>query len=75
MPWKNYCIFSQVEADIIMFSAYNKLRTTGCEDAIVIDSEDTDVYVQAAFVSHHVPGLLCIKQMTLYFAVISVMRK
>ena len=28
----------------------------------MIDSEDTDVYVQAEYVSHHTPGLLCIKK-------------
>ena len=37
-------------------------HTAGYEDAVAIDSEDTDVYVEAAFVSNQVPGLLCIKR-------------
>ena len=54
--------FDQAEADTIMLSAYSKLRSTGTTVPFVIDSEDTDVYVQAAYVSHHVRGDLYIKR-------------
>ena len=52
----------QVEADTAVFTIYGALRDTGYEEAVTIDSEDTDVCVQAARVSHHTPGLLGIKK-------------
>jgi len=32
------------------------------ESCTIIDAEDTDVYIQAATISHHIPGVLCIKK-------------
>ena len=48
--------FSQGEADTIMLSAYAALRSSGYGDPVVIDAEDTDVYIQAAAISHHIPA-------------------
>ena len=53
----------QAEADTIIFYVYSQLRS--CHQylgPVVIDSEDTDVYVQAAYVSQHVPGKLYMKR-------------
>ena len=51
----NTCfIFRQTEADTILLSIYARLRDNGHTDGAVIDSEDTDVYVQAAYVSDQV---------------------
>ena len=36
---------------------YSKLRENGLEKMVVLDTEDTDVYVQAAYVAHRLPGL------------------
>ena len=41
------------EADTMMLFIYSLLRTHGLEKIVVIDSEDTDVYVQSAFVALH----------------------
>ena len=40
--------YEQSEADTAMFTIYGGLRDAGYTEAIMIDSEDTDVYVQAA---------------------------
>ena len=45
-----------------MLSVYAALTSSGYSDPIVIDAEDTDVYIQAAAISHHIPGILCIKK-------------
>ena len=38
------------------------LRSQGIDDPFVIDAADTDVYVQAAAISHEIPGILCIRK-------------
>ena len=52
--------FNQGEADMIMLSAYAALRSIspGYSNLIVIDAEDTDVYIQAATISHDIPGII-----------------
>lgn len=55
-------IFRQPEADTMLFSAYAKLRAENYIGAVVLDSEDTDVYVQAAYVSQQFRGDLLIKR-------------
>lgn len=37
------------EADTMLLSAYAKLRSRNCTGTVVLDSENTDVYVQAAY--------------------------
>jgi hypothetical protein len=54
--------FNQCEADTIMLSFYTALRASGQNDPVVIDAADTDVYIQAAAISHDVPGVICIKK-------------
>ena len=49
---------THAEADTMMFFVYSQLREHGLEKLVVIDSEDTDVYVQSAFVAQKLPGLL-----------------
>ena len=39
--------FKHTEADTILLFTYAKLRTQHYTGSLVIDSEDTDVYVQA----------------------------
>ena len=51
-----------MEADTILFYIYSQLRKYGIEDAVVIDAEDTDVVVLAAYVAHHVEGNLYLKR-------------
>ena len=41
----------QAEADTILVSIYYAIREMGENCTVVIDSEDTDVYVQAAYAS------------------------
>ena len=52
--------FSQGGADTIMLSVYAALRSIspGYSNLIVIDAEDTDVYIQAASISHDIPGII-----------------
>ena len=55
-------VFKHAEADTMLISAYAKLRAGNCTRTVVIDSTDTDVYVQAAYVSHSLRGDLMIKR-------------
>ena len=50
------------EADTMMLTIYSIIRRDNPDLSVVIDSEDTAVYVQAAYVAHHVPGDLLIKR-------------
>ena len=54
--------FNQCEANSIILSFYIVLRSSGYSDHVVIDTEDTDVYIQAAAISHDVPDIICIKK-------------
>ena len=62
---KDSLSFSQDEADTIMLSVYAALRLSGYSDPVVIDTEDTDIYIQAVAISHHIPGIFCVK--TVFF--------
>jgi len=48
----------QAEADTAMF-AYSKLRSDGYTAAVILDTVDTDNYVQAACVAQQTPCILC----------------
>ena len=50
------------EGDTAMFTVYNALRLSGYEESVVIDTEDTDNYVQAAYDANKVEGSLFVKQ-------------
>ena len=54
------------EADTMLLSIYAKLRMDNVSDIEVLDSEDTDVYVQAAYVSRQVRGDLMMKRKNNY---------
>ena len=55
--------FSQCEADTIMLSCYVTLRSQGIDDPFVdTDAVDTDLYVQAAAISHEIPGIICTRK-------------
>ena len=54
--------FNQVEADTMMLTAYANIRQYGYSHQVVIDTEDTYVYVQAAYVSQQVEGDLFIRR-------------
>ena len=60
--------FSQGEADTIMLSIYAALRSSGYSNPVVIDAEDADIYIQAAAISHDIPGILCIKKRSSFFS-------
>ena len=53
---------SHVEADTAILTISHKLREQGYKGTVVIDAEDTDVYVQAAYVLHNTDGQLFIKR-------------
>ena len=46
----------------MLLSTYAKLRSQNCTHPVILDSEDTDVYVQAAYVSQNIQGQLFIKR-------------
>ena len=50
------------EADMAIFTIYSVLRSDGYTAAVVLDTEDTDNYVQAAYVAQRTPGILCLKR-------------
>ena len=55
-------VFKYPEADTILLSAYAKLRSRNYTGTVVLDCEDTDVFVQAAYVSQQLPGDLLIRR-------------
>jgi len=60
--------FKHLEADTMLLSAYAKLMAENNKDVVILDSEDTDVYVQAAYVSHQLQGNLLIKHKKEYIS-------
>ena len=50
------------EADTAIFTIYNDIRGSGYLEPVIIDTEDTDNYVQAAYVANKVNGILLLKQ-------------
>ena len=59
--------FSQGEADTTMLSICAALRSSGYSNPVVIEAEDTDVYIQAAAISHDIPGILSIKKEAAFY--------
>ena len=49
------------EADNALFYIYDSIRNTGYVKLVILDTEDTDNYVQAAYVSNRCPGSMLIK--------------
>lgn len=56
--------FSHAEADTVIFTTYSVLRSNGYTSPVVLDTKDTDNYVQAACVAPRTTGLLCVKRTT-----------
>ena len=52
--------FKHLKADTMLISAYAKLMADNNKEVVIPDSQDTDVYVQAAYVSHQLQGNLLI---------------
>lgn len=57
----NY-VFKNPKADTMLLSAYAKLSTRNYTGAVVLNSEDTDIYVQTAYVSQQLRGDLLNKR-------------
>ncbi|KAJ4921706.1 hypothetical protein JOQ06_002006 [Pogonophryne albipinna] len=55
-------VFKHPEADTILLSAYAKLRSRNYTGTVVLDCEDTDVFVQVAYVSQQLPDDLLIRR-------------
>ena len=55
-------VFKHPEADTMLLSAYAKLSAGNYTGAVVLDSGDTDVYLQADYISQHLRGDLLIKR-------------
>jgi hypothetical protein len=53
---------SHAEADTAMLTIYSVLRSDSYTAAVVLDTEDTDNYVQAAYVAQKTTGILCVKR-------------
>ena len=54
--------YYHTEADTAMFTIYNILRLQGYSSPVILDTEDTDNYVQAAHIAHRITGDLYIKR-------------
>ena len=57
---ENDFTFQQAEADTVILSVYAKLRKS-YNGIVIIDSEDSDVYVRAAYVALNLLSYLLIK--------------
>ena len=55
---EDHLMCKHAEADTAMFTVYSSLRQSGYCESVVIDTEDTDNYVQAAYVANTVEGSL-----------------
>ena len=62
---ENDFAFQQVEADTMILSTYAKLREY-YNGTVIINSEDTDLYVQGAYVAHNLQGNLIKNKNTLF---------
>ena len=60
-----FCL-NHVKADTAIFTIYNKISENGWKGTVVIDAEDTDIYVQVAYVSQKVSGERLIKKKNTY---------
>ena len=49
------------EADTALFTIYSSIRAVGYLKHVVMDTEDTDNYIQATYVLNRVPGSILIK--------------
>ena len=58
-----------VEADTVIFSICNKIHENWWKGTVVIDAEDTDTYIQAAYVSQKVSGEQLIKKKKTYMLI------
>ena len=58
----NELLCLHAEADTALFTIYNSIRAAGYLKPVVMDTEDTDNYIQAAYVSNRVPGSMLIKR-------------
>ena len=54
--------FNHPEADTMLVAVYWQLRCEHYNGVVILDSEDTDVYVQAAYASYQLDGELLIKR-------------
>ena len=54
------------EGNTAIFTIYNKIRENRWRGTVVINAEDTDIYVQAEYVSQNVSGKLLIKKKNIY---------
>ena len=45
-----------------MLSFYAAVRSFGCSNPVVINADDTNVYIQAAAISYDIPGIICVKK-------------
>ena len=43
-----------------MFTVYSVLQSESYAEAVVLDTEDTDNYIQDAYVAQQTSGLLCV---------------
>ena len=64
---ENDFTFQQAEADTVILSVYAKLRKS-YNGIVIIDSEDSDVYVRAAYVALNLSYLLIKNKNTLLSA-------
>ena len=55
-------MFLHAEADTALFTTYYEARFTNNVIPVVLDTEETDAYVQAAYVAKQIQGPLHIKQ-------------
>ena len=60
---------NHVEADTVIFSICNKIHENWWKGTVVIDAEDTDTYIQAAYVSQKVSGEQLIKKKKTYMLI------
>ena len=60
-----FCL-NHVKADTAIFTIYNKISENGWKGTVVIDAEDTDIYVQVAYVPQKLSGERLIKKKNIY---------
>ena len=58
---EHWLLCLHAEADTALFTIYNSIRAAGYINSVILDTEDTDNNIQAAYVSNKVSGSMLIK--------------
>ena len=72
---EHWLLCLHAEADTALFTIYNSITAAGYINSEILDTDDTDSYIQDAYVSNKVSGSMLIKQKKEYINAQSLCRQ